>query len=222
MVIVAHPDDEIIGVGGTILKHVQAGDKVSVLIVSEGKSSRESLYGEFNPQIIDKYIPETEAALYSLGIKDFKILKLPNNRLDRLDLLDIVKNVQAEIDINNPKIIYTHFYGDLNIDHRLICRAVITAARALPESPIREILLFETLSSTEQSLALGNIFSPNLFVDISAQLSQKLIAMNCYQSELRNPPHPRSLDIIEKNAQVWGAKCGVPAAEAFVVARILR
>jgi LmbE family N-acetylglucosaminyl deacetylase len=222
MVVAAHPDDEIIGVGGTIRKHTQNGDTVFVLVVSEGKSSRCSTYEEFDLQVLDDYLPETEAARKTLGVNEYKLLTLPDNRLDHLDLLDIIKAIQVELDAFAPEIVYTHFYGDLNIDHQLVSRAVITAARSLPGVPTREILLFETLSSTEQSLALGNAFVPNLFVDISAQLPQKLLAMQCYASELNPAPHPRSLENIEKNAQVWGAKCGVFAAEAFVAARILR
>jgi LmbE family N-acetylglucosaminyl deacetylase len=221
-VIVAHPDDEIIGVGGTLIKHVKAGDNVSILIVSEGRSSRLVKYEDFDKNIIDEYICETKKAIEIIGVRIFKVLKLPNNRLDRLDLIDIIKTIQIELDEIEPHIIYTHFYDDLNIDHRLISQAVVTATRALPGSQIREILMFETLSSTEQASAIGKCFSPNLFVDITEFLHQKLLAMKCYESELHNPPHPRSIEIIEKNAQVWGAKCGVDAAEAFVVARIIR
>lgn len=221
-VIAAHPDDEIIGVGGTLIKHVQAGDSVSILIVSEGRSSRLAKYEDFDKNIIDEYICETQKAKEVIGAKNLKVLKLPNNRLDKLDLIDIIKAIQIELDEIEPQIIYTHFYDDLNIDHRLISQAVVTAARALPGSRIKEILMFETLSSTEQAYAIGKCFSPNLFVDITEFLQQKLLAMKCYDSELRSSPHPRSLEMIEKNAQVWGAKCGVDAAEAFVVARIIR
>jgi len=221
-IFVAHPDDEIIGVGGTIIKHVQEGDNVSVIIVSEGKSSRAIKYEDFDEKVIDKYILETQKALEIVGVKKFKILKLPNNRLDRLDLIDIIKAIEVEINKVEPQIIYTHFYDDLNIDHRLVSQAVVTAARALPGKSVKEILMFETLSSTEQASAIGKFFSPNLYVDITEYLQQKLLAMECYKSELHNPPHPRSIEMIEKNAQVWGAKCGINAAEAFVVSRIIR
>lgn len=220
--IVAHPDDEIIGVGGTLMKHAHAGDNISVIIVSEGKSSRLAKYEDFDENIIDEYICETKGALKTIGADYFKFLKLPNNRLDRLDLIDIIKTIQIELDKIKPQIIYTHFYDDLNIDHIVVSQAVVTAARALPGSKVKEILMFETLSSTEQAAAVGKCFSPNLFVDITEFLQQKLLAMKCYESELRSPPHPRSLEMIEKNSQVWGAKCGVDAAEAFVVARIIR
>lgn len=222
VVFVAHPDDEIIGVGGTILKHIHLGDEVYIVIISEGKSSRADVYEGFDSKVIDDYISETNKALNILGVSDYKILRLPNNRLDRVDLLDIIKIIQKEIDKYKPDIIYTHYFGDLNIDHCIISRAVITAARALPGTTVKEILLFETLSSTEQAMALGKGFCPNLFVDISNYLEKKLLAMACYKSELREEPHPRSLSSIIKNSELWGSKVGLKAAEAFVVARIVR
>lgn len=122
--------------------------------------------------------------------------------------MDIVKKVEKLIVSNSPDVIYTHYYKEMNNDHNILSKAVLTAARPLPGSLVKEILLFETLSSTEYALSLGESFTPNLFVDISSSINIKLEAMNAYKSELRLPPHPRSIELIKKNAELWGQKLG--------------
>jgi LmbE family N-acetylglucosaminyl deacetylase len=221
-VIVAHPDDEIIGVGGTIAKHVDSGDEVSVLILAEGKSSRFNSYDEFCKDILEEYINETEQALAALGVSKFKLFSLPNNRFDGMELIDIVKIIENEINLYKPDVVYTHYYGDMNVDHQQTSKAVTIACRALPGCSVHEILMFETLSSTESSLGIGIGFTPNYFVEISKQVEKKLNAMSCYKSELREEPHPRSISSIKRNSELWGSKVGVDSAEAFVVSRIVR
>ncbi|MGL5576492.1 MAG: PIG-L deacetylase family protein [Sarcina sp.] len=220
-VIVAHPDDEIIGVGGTIAKHIANGDEVTVLIMAEGKSSRVNSYADFDKTELEKYEIETKNALDELKVSKFKMLNLPNNRLDSIDLLNIVKLIENEINFDSPEIIYTHYYGDINIDHQVVSKATAIACRPLPDCSVKKILMFETLSSTENSLSLNIPFSPNYFSNISNYLDVKINAISKYKSELKKEPHPRNIINIRKNSEVWGCKVGCKAAEAFVVSRII-
>lgn len=221
-VVVAHPDDEIIGVGGTILKHISDGDEIQIIILCEGKSSRYERLEDMDFNILKQYNKETTAAMEIMKVCNYKLYNYPNNRLDTLPLLDIVKEIQKQLDEFRPEVVYTHSYSELNIDHLLVNKAVTTAVRALPDAYVKELLFFSTLSSTEQTRSIGQFFMPNLFVDISPFIEIKLKALSCYKSELRNPPHPRSLELIKANDRVCGSKIGRDYAEEFVVGRIVR
>lgn len=224
-VIVAHPDDEIIGVGGTIIKNVKQNNNIKILILSEGVTSRLDRYNTYeSKELFKTYGKETIEALEVMGVdkNSVNICKLPNNRLDQVDLLDIVKIIENFIKNNQIDTIYTHFYQDLNIDHEIVSRATVTAARSLPFYSVKELYFFETLSSTEYGLAMNRVFIPTLFEDISEVLEIKLKAMGCYISELRKKPHPRNLETIKMNAMLWGNKVGIEAAEAFQVGRIIK
>lgn len=216
LVVAAHPDDEIIGIGGTINRHIKNGDEVAVLILGDGKSSRKEQYEKLSADILTKVAQETSSALQILGVKKHWNENLPDNRFDSLTMLDVVKIVSRYIQELKPQIVYTHHFGDLNIDHRIVSDATITACRPIEADFVKELYMFETLSSTEMSGDLPHRrFSPNTFIDISNELETKLEAMSKYVSELRPFPHPRSLDAIRDNARVWGAKNNCEAAEAF-------
>lgn len=216
LVIAAHPDDEIIGLGGTLRKHVKKGDEVEVLILGDGKTSRDIKYKKIKDDVKRSSVSETKKALNVLGIKKFQREFLPDNRFDCLVLLDIVKIISSYVQKYSPTIIYTHHYGDLNVDHQLTSEAVIIATRPIEFPELRELRMFETLSSTEMAGArYTHVFVPNLFVDIENELDDKLKSMSCYASELKEFPHPRSLKAIEYNAYVWGAKNNKKAAEPF-------
>jgi len=129
----------------------------------------------------------------------------------------VIENIKDKV---KPDIIFTHYEKDLNIDHKITYQAVITATRPLPDETVKEIYSFEVLSSTEWNYPLS--FSPDIFVDISDTLDLKLKAMGAYRSELQNYPHPRSLEGIRKNAEVWGMKVGLKYAEAFKVVRMIK
>lgn len=216
MVIAAHPDDEVLGAGGTIARHVASGDSVSVVIVAEGATSRGVRTEERNRDETAALRGASAAAARELGIHPPVHFGLPDNRLDELALLDIVQLLEREIDRVRPEVIYTHHHGDLNIDHRIVHGAVLTAARPVPGCPVRAVYCFETPSSTEWGQGM---FRPQRFVDISAWLEAKRRALECYVAEMRAFPHARSIESVEALARVRGVTCGLPAAEAFEVAR---
>lgn len=212
LAIVAHPDDEIIGLGGTLAKHHKQGDQIKVVIVGGRTSSRKNNH--------NVEISETKNALEVLGIQDFVNENIPDNRFDEKPLLEIIQLVSRHVEQFQPSLVYTHHQGDLNIDHKILSQAVVTACRPIENDCVKEIRLFETLSSTDMSgFSPTTLFCPNLFIDISVELAQKLSAMSYYVSELHEFPHPRSLKTIEYNAHLWGSKNNIPAAEAFHVLR---
>jgi LmbE family N-acetylglucosaminyl deacetylase len=218
LVVAAHADDEALGCGGSLAKHVAAGDKVHVIFVADGVTSR----GGTGQEDLVRRQQATEKARQILGISTMTFLDLPDNRLDSLSLLDIVQPLEALIGELQPEIICTHHYGDLNVDHRLVHQAVMTACRPLPGSTVREILAFEVMSSTEWSSPGLAPFIPNLFVDISAQMEIKMQALEAYALEMRASPHSRSLTHLRCLAQHRGNSVGVEAAEAFMVMRTIR
>jgi LmbE family N-acetylglucosaminyl deacetylase len=219
LAVVAHPDDEIIGLGGTLAKHSAAGDDVHVLILAQGATSR---VGARRDEV-ESLIRCAQDAATVLGITPPLFGDCPDNRMDGLDLLDVVKTVEAVVSDVSPDIVFTHHGGDLNVDHRRTHEAVLTACRPLPSATSSTILTFETLSSTEwQSTEQYPGFSPNYFVDISAHLEIKNRALDCYAGEMRTFPHPRSIDAITHLARLRGATAGVAAAEAFQLVRMVR
>ena len=224
-VFVAHPDDEIIGIGGTIAKHVKEyKDEVEIYIMCEGKSSRLEKYVEPTQEKLNQFANETYEACECIGVtkEQIRFFDLPDNRLDSLARLDVIKIIENIGKKEKFDIVYTHNIDDLNIDHKIVAESVLTAFRALPEQSVKEIIMFETLSSTEHAMFLGNYFEPNMFVDIRNSIEDKLKALSCYKSELRQSPHPRNIEAVRCNAILWGNKVGINAAEAFRIARIMR
>jgi LmbE family N-acetylglucosaminyl deacetylase len=218
--VAAHPDDEVLGVGGTLARHADNGDDVHVCILANGVTAR---YDDINDKAHKQIEHRRNRALKAcntLGVSTTSFHQFPDNEFDSIPLLEVVQTIEAEIDEYDPDVIYTHHYGDLNVDHELACRATVTATRPLKDSKIARVLAFETLSATEWSVPSSkNAFQPQHFVNIKEQLDAKLDALAIYEDELREAPHPRTIDPIERTAQVWGAKVGVPAAEPFEVLR---
>lgn len=221
--IVTHPDDEVIGVGGTLARHADRGDPVHVHVLSEAEPSR---HNEVTPDVedrIEERRENTRRACQRLGVDSVGFEEFPDNELDAMSLLSVVKPIERVIDEHEPDTIYTHHYSDLNISHELTCRAVMTAARPLPGTSVERLLAFETLSTSEWSLPRPtNSFQPTVFVDISDQLDAKLAALGEHGEELRDHPHPRNAENVRRNAELWGAKAGVPAAEPFELLREVR
>lgn len=193
--VVAHPDDEVIGVGGTLARHAADGDDVHICILSDGVTSRyddtDAADGE-----IEQRRQRARRAADTLGAT-VSLHGFPDNSFDTVPLLDIVQTIEAEISDQDPDVVYTHHYGDLNIDHELTCRATITATRPLADLNIDRVLASETLSASEWSVpSPDNAFQPTSFVIISDQLAMKTDAFSVYETEPREPPHPRTVDTI--------------------------
>mgnify|MGYP006088411281 CR=1 FL=1 len=216
LIVAAHPDDETLGCGGTIAKHLMNGDSVNVVFLSDGVTSRHNV----NTKDIELRKKASKSAVKILGINETPIFfGFPDNRMDSIDLLDIVQKLEVTINSIKPEVIYTHFSGDLNVDHQITHRALMTACRPLPGSSVKEIYSFEILSSTEWSILES--FTPNYFIDISQTLEQKKYAIQAYNSELKNFPHPRSTEAIDALAKYRGSNIGVFAAEGFRVERLI-
>jgi N-acetylglucosamine malate deacetylase 1 len=217
--IVAHPDDEVLGCGGTLARHAKNGDSVSVLFLADGERSRLSNPKEEHVKVSAREVMARKTGDI-IGIEDMFFLCLPDNKMDTVPFLDIVQQIEPYVQSVCPNIIYTHHAGDLNIDHRLAHQAVITACRPQPGSNVSTILCFETLSSTEWQPPDSNTpFCPNWFVDISGTLGIKTAALEEYKSEIRQWPHARSIQAVQALAKWRGSSIGVNAAEAFMLAR---
>ena len=225
LVVAAHPDDEYLGCGGTLLRHVANGDHVHIMILAEGLTSRDQHRDiDLRKGELSDLHQSSQRAADLLGAESLKLCSFPDNRMDSIDLLDVVKCVEEQIELLNPSIIYTHHAGDVNIDHLITHKAVITAARSLPGSQVERLIFFETVSSTEwQMQNAKDAFYPNWFVQIDDFIGKKIDLLRCYESEMRESPHPRSYDGVECLARYRGQIVGVKYAEAFSLGRnILR
>lgn len=213
----AHPDDEVLGCGGTIARHVDAGDTVDILFVADGVTSRNGTSAE-----IDRRAASARKAAEGLGAHPPRFLNFPDNRLDSIPLLEIIKSIEEVTAAVLPVRVYTHHGGDLNIDHRVVHQAVVTACRPFSHSQIRSLLSFETLSSTEWATPSGEYqFRPDHFINIHSQLERKLAALAAYSEEMRPFPHPRSLEAVRALAALRGSSAGLHAAEAFMTLRVI-
>lgn len=224
LVIAAHPDDEILGCGGTAARFAMEGNAVYTLILGEGITSRgEKRNRRQNKKEIKKLKNHIVAANNIIGTKDTFAWNFPDNRFDTVALLDIVKIIEKIKRSINPHIVFTHHHGDLNIDHQITFKAVMAAFRPIKGETVREIYSFEVPSSTEWNAPLSaTYFMPNCFVDITETLKLKIKALKEYKSEIRKFPHPRSAEAIKTIAERWGIQVGLKAAEAFEAVRIIR
>lgn len=219
LVLAAHPDDEVLGCGGTIARHVAAGDQVHVAILAQGLYSR----GEPTAEQVSGLHAAAERANGLLGVSSLSLFDYPDNSMDTVARLAVTQTIEQLVAEHRPRTVYSHWIGDVNIDHRRIHEAVVAACRPQPGHPVESLLFFEVASSTEwQPPGSAPAFQPNWFVDIAATLDTKLAALAAYQAELRDWPHPRSLRGVEHLARWRGSTIGCEAAEAFVLGRRLR
>jgi LmbE family N-acetylglucosaminyl deacetylase len=223
LVVVAHPDDEILGVGASmhhLIKNYNC--QVRAVILGEGITSRAEQRDrtqwerELRIHRDNIYKAQRYIGYESVGIYDF-----PDNRFDTVALLDLVKVVEKEKQTFQPDVIFTHHGGDLNIDHRRTFEAVITATRPMAHEIVETILAFETPSSTEwQAFNHLNPFLPNFFISFEEEnLEAKIKAMESYEFEKRPFPHPRSPEALRALSQNWGRVIGKSFAEAFILVR---
>ncbi|MCC7009013.1 MAG: PIG-L family deacetylase [Acidobacteria bacterium] len=210
LVVAAHPDDEVLGLGGTLARHVAAGDEVHALVLCEAMSLR-------YPDATDDFLSrEGRASAEVLGLSSWTLVGLPDQGLDKLSLVDVAAPIERAVQELKPAVLYVPWRGDINRDHRLAQDAALVGARCKVRS-IRQIFAYETPSETEWGVPYN--FSPNHFVDISDYLDTKIEAMRCYVSQTPDPPHPRSLEHLRLRAHYWGQCMMMPAAEPFSLLR---
>lgn len=216
LVLAAHPDDEVLGMGGTIAVHTERGDQVRVVVVTDGSSTQ-------YPDDSETRLRKEEEALRAaaeLGVMDYVHLDLPDMRLDTLAHVDVNAVVEEHIRDFAPERVYTP-HPDVNLDHRALFDSVAVATRPVPGQTARHVLTYAPTSSTEWTPAAVNWFVPNWFVDVSATIERKVAAFAHYETERREYPHPRSEGAIRAAAAFYGASCGCEQAEPFVLVRAL-
>ena len=233
LIIAAHPDDEVLGMGGTIKKYTKNKDKVRIVIMATGISSRRSTnyknstrytpnrqtLKKMNQQISKLRVDATRASKI-LGVNDIQFEDFPDNEMDTVSNLEITKKIEEILESYKPDIVYTHSQFDINVDHRSLYFATLTATRPKKDQTVKEVIAFEVPSSTEWYFPSS--FSPNLFVDISQEIPFKLKALKAYKNELKQFPHPRSLQAINAISKKWGSVSGFKNAEAFYTVRKLQ
>lgn len=220
LVIAAHPDDEVYGMGGTIAKLADEGNEVHILIATDGCITQYKDNPRLN-EIILKKEKETINANEVLGVTKVHFGNLPDMKLDNvahIEINSVIENVVRKI---RPDIVYTHFYGDVNLDHQNVYKSTLVAVRPVPGQSIKELYCYRVPSSTEWSPQIVNssIFMPNIFVDISKYSQKKHEAIKLYETEIRDYPHPRSIEYVEKCDCATGLKCGIGLAEEFMLLR---
>ncbi len=216
LVIVAHTDDEAIGMGGTIAKHVAAGDEVYCIAMTNGVGARE------NAEVADikSRAEAAKVAARAMGYKWLAQYDFPDNQLDSVPMIKVIQAIEEATASFHPNIIYTHAAVDLNVDHQIVSRAVLTAFRPGVNNITPEIRLFEVASATDYGYRdVTGQFTPNLYVDITATWPQKEQGLNVYHEEMRSPPHSRSIGTIKALAQLRGSQSGLSMAEAFTIIR---
>jgi len=232
LVIAAHPDDEVLGLGGTIKKLSKNGNNVKIVIMATGiKARRSKNYSNSEKYEIDEKISddldfqiqllrkESIKSSKILGAKSIDFLNFPDNEMDTVSLLEVTKSIEKIISNFKPEIVYTHTNFDVNIDHRICNQATLVATRPQAKNKVKEVLSYEVPSSTEWYFPSS--FSPNVFVNISNEISAKKNALKCYTNEIENFPHPRSVEAIDAISKKWGSVSGFKHAEAFYLLRKL-
>ena len=223
LVVAAHPDDEVLGCGGTIARLDRESHDLYIAILGEGITSRFQRREEADLSLIEALHTRCHQVAKILGAKDVFLHNLPDNLFDTIPILEVVKIVEGLVENLAPDVIYTHHADDLNVDYIVAHRAILTATRPGKGQPVREIYAFEVPSSPEWAFHHSeSAFQPNVFVDISDTIALKVQALCLYEIEVRPFPHPRSPEAITAIGQRWGSVAGCNAAEAFELVRAIR
>jgi LmbE family N-acetylglucosaminyl deacetylase len=213
-VVAAHPDDEVLGAGGAIVRHARVGDVVSLVILTDGAGTR------YAATMARRLREDCLRAARVLGARRTVFLDLPNQKLDTLPILEVVTALERTFEDLRPQVVFTHHAGDLNRDHRVAHEATLVACRPLPGQSVRRLYAYSVVSSTEWAApTAADAFLPNVFLDISDVLDVKLRAFGCYRSEARRHPHARSRAGVRVAAQRAGLGVGLSAAEPFMLLR---
>lgn len=216
LVISAHPDDEVLGLGGTLARHIEEGDTVTPIIAADGSQVRYS--DEQHEQLRDA----CRRSCMELGVSEPEFLGFRDQGLDTYSQIDINRALEELVDRTKPDVVYTHHFGDMNRDHQVLHEATLVACRPKPGGTIRSVLTYVVPSSTDWAPSrAGREFLPNWFVNISDTLDKKIKALAHYASEVPPYPHPRSLEAIEAQAKFWGSGIGLGYAEPFMLMRNL-
>jgi len=217
LVVASHPDDEVLGCGGTLHSLKKKGAKISGLFLSDGESSRK------HPRIKKLILDRKKQALKAgkvIGINNITFGNFPDNSMDSVPILKIIQFIEKKINKVKPDAIFTHFESDLNVDHQITSKAVITACRPIKNQSVKSILFFEILSSSEWNISIKNkSFKPNYYVDIGKSLKSKIKALKYYKREMRKWPHPRSIQGVKLLSKTRGSSVGLSHAEAFILGR---
>ena len=221
LVVVAHPDDEVLGCGATIAKHAAARDEVHIMIMADGVSSRKRS-GKAETKLVSTRRLQAKQAADILGANKVIFFDFPDNEMDAVPLLEVVVEIETHVKSFKPNIVYTHHRGDLNIDHRQVYQAVVTACRPVHGSSVRKMFSFEVPSSTEWCPASAdNVFMPDYYSSVSEFMEIKLRALSEYVGEVFDQRHPRSLEYCRQQAYLRGTSVGLIAAEAFSTIRVI-
>jgi len=211
LVICAHPDDETLGLGGTLAVSSKKGDHVFIVFFTDGQFARDS-----TKRGIKYRKKNAKQACSILGVKKTEFLNYKDQTLDTIPVVELACKIENYIKKWNPEIIFTHFWGDINQDHRKLFEATIIATRPTSNSKIKQVICYETPSSTEWGFSQ---FRPNYFVDIKGTINKKINAMKKYKNEIEKDPHPRSLKAIKNRSMYWGSSIGLSYAESFYIFR---
>lgn len=223
LVIAAHPDDEVLGCGGSIARFAREGHDVHIAILGEGITSRVQQREQADTGQIVQLHEHSRQVAKLLGAKGVVFSSLPDNRFDTVPLLDVAKIIEDLVNTLRPQAVYTQHGGDLNIDHVITYRATLIATRPMAGCPVRAVYGYPVASSSEWAFQqFSPAFLPSLFTDISETLELKIQAMQMYESEARPFPHPRSPEALRATARHWGSVCGLAAAEPFQIVREIR
>ena len=231
LILAAHPDDEVLGMGGTIKKLSKGGNDIKIIFMSTGILSRRKIESKVSKQVFTKdWMKKNENNIKSLrgdakkagkilGVNEIEFMDFPDNEMDIVSTLMITKSIENSIKDFKPNVVYTTPQNDVNVDHQKVFASTLVATRPYKNSILQEVISYEIPSSTEWFFP--SQFSPNIFVDISKEFTSKIKAIKAYKTEIREFPHPRSIEALEVITKRWGSVSGFNYAEAFRLVRTL-